>query len=619
MDASAIADRLGAKRNGSGWVARCPAHDDRNPSLSISEGDDGRTLLCCHAGCPTDAVLAAANLRASDLFTEDRPIEQRQRRRNIAAYDYTDAEGNVLYQVVRTDPKGFWQRRPDGNGGWVNGRGNVNRTLYRLPEVLAAIAANHRVFIVEGEKDADAISREWELCAATCGPEGAGNWKHVAEVAREVLAGADVTVIADKDAAGYKHALEVVESLEGVAEEVELLEAAIGKDAAEHIGAGKDYADLVPAELPADAGSDDGPPTEDDYLDAERLEGWQPVDIAAYLDGDRPPDPTPELLAPRNLTGQPVAAGLFYPGCINSAHGDSGAGKSLLLAKAAQEAMASGRTVVWIDLEATLAETVARLLALGASEDTLRQHLVYVAPTNTVAAAVEHLLELVTRHEAALVVLDSLGEAFALDGVNEDADAEVGPWMRRVLRPVAAAGPALCLVDHSTKAKDNPLFPSGSKRKRAAWTGAGYLVTAPKPFAVGRSGLLKVTVAKDRHGTRARGEEAIRVEVEPQSNGELWMTPLLPPERDTATEDTPGGAFDAQVIAAVGDYLERDPSRHASRNELEERALAGIRAGKDRKRASLDWAVREGHLSEETGPRNARLHGWVRDLNGAPK
>ena len=39
------------KKSGDGFVARCPAHDDRNPSLSIAEGDDGKTLLNCHAGC----------------------------------------------------------------------------------------------------------------------------------------------------------------------------------------------------------------------------------------------------------------------------------------------------------------------------------------------------------------------------------------------------------------------------------------------------------------------------------------------------------------------------------------------------------------------------------------
>lgn len=58
----------GAKRNGKGYVARCPAHEDRDPSLSIRECDDGRVLLHCHAGCPTPAVVAALGLAMADLF-----------------------------------------------------------------------------------------------------------------------------------------------------------------------------------------------------------------------------------------------------------------------------------------------------------------------------------------------------------------------------------------------------------------------------------------------------------------------------------------------------------------------------------------------------------------------
>ena len=50
------------RRNGSGWAARCPAHDDRVPSLSINEGVDGRALIHCHAGCETAAVVEALGL-----------------------------------------------------------------------------------------------------------------------------------------------------------------------------------------------------------------------------------------------------------------------------------------------------------------------------------------------------------------------------------------------------------------------------------------------------------------------------------------------------------------------------------------------------------------------------
>lgn len=61
------------RRTGEGrWLARCPAHDDKNPSLSIREADDGRVLLRCWAGCETAAVVGAVGLRMSDLF--DRPL-----------------------------------------------------------------------------------------------------------------------------------------------------------------------------------------------------------------------------------------------------------------------------------------------------------------------------------------------------------------------------------------------------------------------------------------------------------------------------------------------------------------------------------------------------------------
>jgi len=60
--------RLGdVTRSGAGWECRCPAHDDQNPSLSISLGDDDRILGHCHAGCPIESVMAAVDLPMSFL------------------------------------------------------------------------------------------------------------------------------------------------------------------------------------------------------------------------------------------------------------------------------------------------------------------------------------------------------------------------------------------------------------------------------------------------------------------------------------------------------------------------------------------------------------------------
>ena len=56
------------KKEGKGWTALCPAHDDKNPSLSIAEGDDGRVLLKCFTGCQVEAIVSAMGLEMTDLF-----------------------------------------------------------------------------------------------------------------------------------------------------------------------------------------------------------------------------------------------------------------------------------------------------------------------------------------------------------------------------------------------------------------------------------------------------------------------------------------------------------------------------------------------------------------------
>lgn len=66
-----VLDRLdGVRRNGAGWSAKCPAHDDRDPSLSIAEGDDGRVLVHCFGGCGALSVVQSIGLAISDLFPE---------------------------------------------------------------------------------------------------------------------------------------------------------------------------------------------------------------------------------------------------------------------------------------------------------------------------------------------------------------------------------------------------------------------------------------------------------------------------------------------------------------------------------------------------------------------
>jgi hypothetical protein len=111
------------RESAEGFVARCPAHDDREPSLKVSAGTDGRILLYCHANCTTEAVVAALGLTMADLFDSSANGHRKGKssaRIEEAIYDYTDENGKLLYQVVRyQSPKDFKFRRPDGNGGWI--------------------------------------------------------------------------------------------------------------------------------------------------------------------------------------------------------------------------------------------------------------------------------------------------------------------------------------------------------------------------------------------------------------------------------------------------------------------------------------------------------------------
>src|SRR5262245_52731338 len=78
MSAATLLDRLeGVRQTGPGrWIARCPAHEDRSPSLSIREVEDGRVLIHDFAGCETLSVLHAVGLELADLFPE--PLERRK-------------------------------------------------------------------------------------------------------------------------------------------------------------------------------------------------------------------------------------------------------------------------------------------------------------------------------------------------------------------------------------------------------------------------------------------------------------------------------------------------------------------------------------------------------------
>src|SRR5579862_2681360 len=213
MTLAEIVERLqGVKRERGGYVARCPSHDDRTPSLAVAEGDNGGVVMKCRAGCQTDVVLRALGLTMRDLAP---PGVSTDKSTGEVVYPYTDEHGHLLFEAVRwidsSGKKRFRQQRPDGSGGTVNNLEGVQRVLYRLPELIEGIALGKRVHICEGEKDCDRLASLGLV--ATTNPMGAGKWRP--EFGTYLEGATDVVVLADNDDPGRAHVHEVAAAIPG--------------------------------------------------------------------------------------------------------------------------------------------------------------------------------------------------------------------------------------------------------------------------------------------------------------------------------------------------------------------------------------------------------------------
>lgn len=248
-----LSARGATKGSADKFVALCPAHEDRKPSLSVQVGrDSDRAVLKCFADCSTEAILAELGLESRDLFDAphsdghgvDAPREEwTPCGPATAIYDYRDESGHLLYQVLRTADKQFPQRRPDATAksGWRWNLGDTRRVLFRLPELIQGINEGRTVCIAEGEKDVLRLVAAGRV--ATCNPGGAGNGKWRPEFAG-IFAGVDVTIFADKDKVGQAHARAIAASLGGIASRVWIVEAAEPY---------KDISDQLAAGLPVEA------------------------------------------------------------------------------------------------------------------------------------------------------------------------------------------------------------------------------------------------------------------------------------------------------------------------------------------------------------------------------
>lgn len=266
-----LLSKLGTvKKTKSGWSARCPAHEDRNASLSIAEGDDGRTIVHCHAGCDHKKIVAALGLEERDLFDEDseRPAAAKKAATPKVGTKASKAyksivEAHKAYERTLGKPTMTWEYelngelvgvvlrwdRQDGKvirplslhaDGWRLEHMAEPRPLYGVGSWPVKWSVRDRVYVVEGEKCVDAVSG-LGLPAAT----SSGGSNAVSKTDWSPLAGREVVILPDADDAGRRYADDVAAILLGLnpPATVRVVELFPGYDD------GSDVADLLREEL----------------------------------------------------------------------------------------------------------------------------------------------------------------------------------------------------------------------------------------------------------------------------------------------------------------------------------------------------------------------------------
>ena len=429
-------------RRGDNLTARCPAHNDNNPSLSVSPGRTRDIAIHCHAGCAATDVLTALNLTWTDFGDKKTSSGPG---RVVATYRYTDADGRHLYDVLRYHPKTFRQRR--ANGEW--NLGNTPKVLYQLPAVTAAVTNGQPVWITEGEKDADALTAAG--VTATCNSGGAGKFElgHA-----EPLAGAHCVIVADRDQPGHDHAAQVAALLSLVGATWQVVEAAEGKDAADHLAAGHGLDEFVPIDVDAT----------DDLADAgtttHPLERFL-VDWPALFAGDH--DTHDWILEP-----------LFARARGHALYAGAKTGKSWVLLCAALH-LATGRPfldhpggdptdVLYVDYEMTAEDLRDRVEEFGFGPDDDLTHFHYaLLPTIDALDTTEggtQLVESALAVGAQFVLIDTTSRAVA--GEENSADT-FRHFYRCTGLPLKQAGIGYVRADHAGKDADRGQRGSSAK------------------------------------------------------------------------------------------------------------------------------------------------------------
>lgn len=556
MDTETIAKALGnAKKVNGNWLASCPVpghgrgNGDKNPSLSIKE-DNGKYLFHCHGGCDQNSVFDA--VRERNLL----PALQRQEY-SLALikgelmtmptleqeWEYKDEQGETLFVKRRFKTntekgKTYSLHKVDAAGNRKGSMTGARIVPYRLPELINAKEAGRAIYLVEGEKAADALVSIGAI--ATTSHAGAGHWP---EDITQYFVGAVVIVVPDCDAPGWKYAKRVVEALLPVAKAVRVLDfnlPELGDDAYEWVQDGGDRAKL--AELAKAL------PVITDINQVQAPEWIVPRETVEEVQA-LPEEELP-ILIPRQLLNiepwdsiedEPVEwliQDVLPKKAFAALYGPPGSYKSFVALDIA-EAVATGRA--WMGREVQSAGAVlyicgegfggigARIKACKLHNRTEAGAEIYVIRAainmrssaedfDLLVASIKDLMDR-TGVQFELVQIDTLARAFG--GGNENNSEDMGAFIHNAGRIQRMLGCAMMVLHHSGKDATKGL------RGHSSLLGAVdtqlellKIDAQPNPSSpIAGSGILTISKQKDGQDGLKIGFEMVKVEIKGSALG----------------------------------------------------------------------------------------------------
>jgi hypothetical protein len=377
----------------------------------------------------------------------------------IQSYHYYDRNGNYLRTKFRM---------PNGSKTWDKRKEHgAPKVPYNIRALVKAAAARESVWVADGERDVEALTRAGAV--AVCGPNGMEAWND--DLSEYFRGCSKVTIVQDRDAgAGAKGAAKVRTSLAPIVPEVAIVQAAKGhKDARDHLRAHLKLEDFV-------------------QVDGE-VSSWTPLDLLPVIQGE-------EIEAPPAILARTDGLHLVYRSKVHIVYGEPEAGKGWIVLAASAEQLLAGQHVVYVDFETDAVTVVSRLRSLQVPDDVILQRFAYIRPEDPLRvgeAEFHGALEV----GPSLVVFDGLTEGLGLEGIDLKENTDVANWIRAVPRHVAyTTGAAALINDHVPHGSDRMI---GAQHKKAG-IDVAYYVQAVETLGRGTRGVSKIQVTKDRPG-----------------------------------------------------------------------------------------------------------------------